>query len=211
MKRWIDTAVTKFNVAMWAITIGHFVLIAVWVFLTKDQQFPYLNTAFVVTWLIAIVMTIPILWYAKRRPIDQEPTWGEAMLGATYVFALLFWIYGVVPHQWLVFADSELNWRSDVRLVGPRLPWGAESTIVENGVEKTVGEGVISWALPFEMNYRVIRDLIAVNIYVFGLAANMAVWSIWQKRGQELPSTELETSSRYGRPCLLYTSDAADE
>lgn len=187
---------------MWGTTIGIFGLIAVWVFLTEDRGFPYLNTALVVTWLIALGMTIPILIYAKRRPADQDPTWGEAMLGATYVFALMFWIYGVVPHQFLVFADSELNWRSDRGLIGPRLPWGEKSIIFENGVEKEVGQGVLAWALPFDLNYRIVRDLIAVHIYVFGLAANMAVWSIWQKRGQQLPSTDLETSSRYGRPVI---------
>ena len=28
-----------------------------------------------------------------------------------YVFGLLFVAYGVVPHQWITHADSELGWR----------------------------------------------------------------------------------------------------
>ena len=44
------------------------------------------------------------------------------MVFATYVFFILFWVYGVVPHQWLTWADSELNWRPDRFIVGPELP-----------------------------------------------------------------------------------------
>ena len=30
-----------------------------------------------------------------------------------YVFFVMFWVYGVVPHLWLTWADNELNWRPD--------------------------------------------------------------------------------------------------
>ena len=39
--------------------------------------------------------------------------WGEAMVAATYVFFLMFWVYGVVPHQWLTWVQNELKWRTD--------------------------------------------------------------------------------------------------
>ena len=48
-----------------------------------------------------------ILEYAKRRPIDNEATWGEANVWSVYVFLYLFWIYGVVPHQWLTFTKPD--------------------------------------------------------------------------------------------------------
>lgn len=192
---------------MWGTTIGLFGLIAVYVFLTEDTGFPYLNTAFVLTWLIAIAMTIPILIYMKRRPVDQEPTWGEAMVGATYVFALLFWIYGVVPHQFLTYADNELSWRSDRRLIGPRLPanWEfGEKSMIVNDAGETVqqNQGILDWALPMHLNYRVIRDVLAVIIYNIYLAANIALFSMWQRRGDEIKTTDVEKASRYGRPVV---------
>ena len=66
-------------------------------------------------------MTAAIVWYAKRRPVGTPLTWGEAMVAATYVFLVMFWVYGVVPHQWLAWADNELGWRSDAYLLGPEL------------------------------------------------------------------------------------------
>jgi len=75
--------------------------------------------AFIVSLLLTVAMVAPIFPYAKRRPVGTPLTWGEAMLGATYVFFIIFWIYGVVPHQFLTWADSELNWRPDVVWLGP--------------------------------------------------------------------------------------------
>jgi len=36
------------------------------------------------------------VFYAKRRPVGTPLTWGESMVAATYVFFLMFWVYGVV-------------------------------------------------------------------------------------------------------------------
>ena len=67
--------------------------------------------------------------YAKRRPIDNEATWGEANVWSVYVFLYLFWIYGVVPHQWLTLPTG-LPWRADkelIDLLGLALPMEKES------------------------------------------------------------------------------------
>jgi len=190
-RRPVDVAVTKFYGAMISSTVGIFGLVALWVGITSNQngrQFPFLNTAFVLSWLIAVMLFAGILEYARRRPTEAELTWGEANLWAVYVFMLLFWIYGVVPHQWLTFAGNDLSWRADRQFIGP------------TGIGFTDGEGLLQWALPFELNYLVIGDLIVVVIYGLGLAANMALWKIWQNRGQVAPP-EIETST-YGRPIL---------
>ncbi|MEC8974231.1 MAG: hypothetical protein VX725_00560 [Actinomycetota bacterium] len=190
-RRPIDVAVTKFYGAMIVSTVGIFALVAIWVGLTRSangRQFPYLNTAFVLSWLISVVLIVGILEYARRRPVDGNLTWGEANLWAFYVFLLLFWIYGVVPHQWLTFASNDLSWRADRELIGP------------TGLGFTNGEGLLQWALPFKLNYLVVGDLIVVVIYGLGLVANVALWSIWQNRGKEAPP-EIETST-YGRPIL---------
>ena len=190
MKRYIDGAIFKFMAALITVSVGLMVVIAVWVGLTVEgRQAPYLNVAFVASWLIALASLIPVIIIAKRRPADKVATWGEAMLGATYVFFVLFWIYGTVPHQWLTYAESELNWRSDKFLIGPRVPW-------DNS------QGLLEWALPFTITYTVVKDIIAVLIYGIGLVANVAMFSIWQKRGDTVEAPAIETSSRYGRPLV---------
>lgn len=197
MKRYIDGAITKFWVVMLGTTVGLFVVIALFVaFTVESRQAPYLNVAFVASWIISLLALIPVFWVMKRRPTDQVTTWGEAMLGATYVFFILFWIYGTVPHQWLTFAEAELNWRSDVFLVGWTTPW-------DNS------QGIVEWALPFDMTYAVIKDLIAVAVYGVGLVANVAVFVMWQKRGDTIAAPELESQSRYGRPIVETKKSAA--
>ena len=190
MKRYVDTAIAKFAGALIGVSVGLMVIIAVWVGVTvPERQFPYLNVAFVASWVVALVSLIPVFIIAKRRPADKVSTWGESMFGATYVFFVLFWIYGTVPHQWLTYADSELNWRSDNFLIGPRLPWDDS-------------QGVLEWALPFTLSYGTVKDLIAVVIYGIGLVANVAMFVIWQKRGETVAAPEIESQSRYGRPVI---------
>lgn len=189
-QRPIDVAVMKVYGAILASTVGLIGFITLWVALTRadnQQAAPFMNTAFVLSWLIAVALTAGILEYARRRPADTEVTWGEANLGAVYVFFLLFWIYGVVPHQFLTYADNELAWRVDRLLVGPSVGF-------------TEGEGLLSWALPFELTYLVLRDILAVVIYTLFLAGNIAMWNVWQNRGKVAPS-EVEQST-YGRPLV---------
>lgn len=189
MNRWIDSAANKFIGAMVGSTVVVWGFMAVYVALTEDRQFPWLNTAFCVTWLLSMLMVLPIVLHMKKRPADQEPTWGEAMLGSAYVFFILFWIYGVVPHQFLTFTDSELAWRSDRLLVGPNMP----------GTD----EGILSFALPFTLNYVVLRDIIVVIIYNIYFGMQIWLWIMWQNRGKTTTSsTDLEQTSRYGRPVM---------
>ena len=49
----------------------------------------------------------------RRRPPGAPFTWGEALVAATFVFGLMLLGYGIVPNQWLKWADNELLWRSD--------------------------------------------------------------------------------------------------
>ena len=72
-------------------------------------------------------------------------------------------------------------------MVGPELPW-------------TGDQGIVEWALPFTMTYRVIRDLVAVAIYGVALGGNVVYWMKWQNRGQAKESAK--PTSEYGRPLL---------
>ena len=137
--------------------------------------------AFVVSVLILIALVAPIPWYGKRRPVGTFLSWGEAMLSATYIFFIMFWAYGVVPHQWLTWADNELNWRPDAIVNGPG--------------------NVLSDYLPFTITYQTIRDIVAVGIYAVALGGMLVLWAKWQHRGDVTPGDDLETS-RYGRPLV---------
>jgi amino acid transporter len=139
--------------------------------------------AFVVTFLVTVLPMVGVVRYMKRRPPDASLTWGEAMAAATFAFFILFMAYGVVPHQWLTWADNELNWRPDRLFLGP-------------------GE-VFTKILPFELTYQVVRDVVVSAIYGGFLVAHIALWAAWQNRGKRKPKDrpELETSP-FGRPLV---------
>ena len=142
--------------------------------------------AFTLSCLIAVLLTGGIVAYSKRRPADAPHTWGEAMFGAMIVFFLMFWVYGVVPHQWLTWADNELTWRADRIFVGP------------GGILEPEAQG--GW-LPLTITYEAIRDVIAVLIYVVALGVNIWLWSVWQKRGEAAAEKAPERST-FGRPIV---------
>jgi hypothetical protein len=148
--------------------------------------------AFISSIIATIVMVAICLYVGARRPIGTPVTWGEAMVGGTWVFGIMLLVYGIVPHQWLTFADNELLWRPDKLLVGissAGVVWG-------NDAKDLGGTGRIL------INYQAIRDIIATVIYVVALGGQMYLWSVWQKRGRKKPGDVEEARSRFGRPVL---------
>jgi len=96
-----------------------------------------------------------------RRPKSElPPTWAQSMLGATAVFGLFLLIYGVVPHEWLTWADSKLGLREDKILLDTR---------------------------PIKFSGRALRDMVATFLYIFFLGVNTWMWMAWQKRGTAKP------------------------
>ena len=84
--------------------------------------------------------------------------------------------------------NVDLRARIDRILVGFPAPWTEPE------------QGIVEWALPFDVTYEVLRDIVVVTIYAFALAANIAMWQVWQTRGR--PATVAVEESRYGRPLL---------
>ena len=72
--------------------------------------------AFVVSFAIAILGMVVVHLYGRHRPVGSPLTWGEAIFAATFVFFLMFWAYGVVPNQWLQWANNELGWTPSKKL-----------------------------------------------------------------------------------------------
>jgi hypothetical protein len=142
--------------------------------------------ALVLSFVIAMGGFAAMVAYGKRRPVGAPLSWGEAMLGASLIFGLMFWAYGVVPHQWLLYAENELTWRSDKILVG----WG---------LPLTGNEGLLEYFLPFTVSYETLSHIIAVSIYGLFLGMHVAGWAIWQDRAKQKP---VELTSGYGRPLV---------
>lgn len=178
--RRVDGDVRKFYLGIAITSIVFFGPLFVWTGFFHGG----VNAAFVVCTLVAILMCVGICEYARRRPAGAWLSWGGAMLAATYVFFLLFWVYGIWPHQFLTWADNEMNWRPDRFLIGPTIAPG--------------DQGLFEWILPFSVTYEVIRDIITVTLYVIALGAQIWLWSIWQHRGETVPTHE--ETSKYGRP-----------
>jgi hypothetical protein len=133
-------------------------------------------------------MTWGVLWYAKRRPVGTPVTWGEAMIGAVYVFFLAFLAYGVIPHQWLSLAENELSWRADRIVYGP------------GDIIKPISQG--GW-LPLDITYRTLSDSIAAAFYIVFFGMQIWLWIKWQDRGKAAAaeSAAIPTST-YGRPLI---------
>ena len=142
--------------------------------------------ALVLSFVIAIGGFVGMVAFGKRRPIGATLSWGEAMVGAAAVFGLMFWAYGVVPHQWLLYAENELRWRSDKILVGPQLPFSGN-------------EGLFEYFLPFTLSFENLSHLVAVSLYGLFLGMHVAGWAIWQDRAKQKP---VELTSGYGRPLV---------
>jgi len=140
--------------------------------------------AFVTALVVTILLTVGVMAYGRRRPVGKPLTWGEAMFGSAVVFLTLFLAYGVVPHQWLQWADSELGWRKDKILAGPQV----------------VTNKSLSFDIPMTITYETVRDAIAAGLYIVFLGVQMVLWSMWQKRGQTKPK-EIPTSA-FGRPLV---------
>ena len=148
--------------------------------------------AFVSSMIILFLGVALCMYVGARRPLGTPVTWGEAMVAGSYAFGLMLLAYGIVPHQWLNYADNELLWRPDKLLVGissAGVVWG-------NDAKNLGGTGRVL------INYQAIRDIIATVLYVVFLGGQMYLWSVWQKRGRKKPGDVEEARSRFGRPVL---------
>lgn len=148
-------------------------------------RWPGMNQAFIVSFVVTTAMCLAIRAYGKRRPVGRPTTWGEAILGATYVYFVLFLAFGVVPHQFIDHADKELGWRKDKLIFGPF------------DVLKPQAYG---GQFPFTISYEALRDIIVIVIHAVFIGMMLYLFSWWQKRGQVKPK-QIETST-YGRPLV---------
>lgn len=115
---------------------------------------------FFISLLLCVLSGVIFMWLVRRPKPELPPTWAQSMLGATAVFALLLLVYGVVPHEWLTWADSSLGLRED-------------RILFDTGA--------------VEFSGRALRDIVASMIYIVFLVLNTVMWIMWQKRGTAKP------------------------
>jgi hypothetical protein len=157
--------------------------------------------AFVFSLLISLAMIGVIVRVARNRPVGTPLTWGEAFGAAIYAFFLQFLFYGVVPHQFLAWADNELKWRSD-KIGIPLGPLG-EALNGKLGIQKGLlfPNGIPLPNGHFIVTAQVLRDIIAATLYIVFLLAQIKMWLWWQKRDKKKADTP-ELTSAYGRPLV---------
>lgn len=143
--------------------------------------------AFVASLLLTVALMALVFVVAKRRPVGAPITWGEAMVAATFAFFLLFWVYGMVPHLWLTWADNELQWRPDKIVFGP-------ANILQP-------QALGGW-FPMTITFQVVRDLVAVGIYGVFLGVNIWIWAWWNDRSKRASAAKALETSEYGRPLV---------
>ncbi len=141
----------------------------------------FANVAFTGSLILSFIMAGAVVLYSKRRPANAYLSWGEAMAAAVFVSFALFWAFGVVPHQWLTYAQGEFNMRSDAILAGPG------------------STGLAEWS-PVMISKQTVADLVTVGLYGMYFTGTLMLWAVWQKRGSKT-SDAVETST-FGRPLV---------
>jgi len=141
----------------------------------------FANVAFAGSLIVMFVLAGIVVLYSKKRPKDAYLSWGEAMASSVFCTFGLFWAFGVVPHQWLIYSGSELAMRSDAILAGPG------------------STGLMEWS-PVVISKQTLADLIAVNLYGIAFVLTVILWAVWQNRGQK--KTDEVEKSNYGRPLV---------
>ena len=168
----------------------------------KKKELGFIPTGFPVRLeffvaLFAFILGIAIIFYVgRRRPPGTPLTWGEAMVGATFVFGILLLGYGVVPNEWLKWADNQLLWRPDRIWFAISTKWPVFYTGSNAAVEAAAGRGRII------VSFQALRDIIAATIYILMLVAQVWLWISFQKRGRKEAVTEVARTSTFGRPVV---------
>jgi hypothetical protein len=112
------------------------------------------------------------------KKTNEPATWVQTILGAMFVWFMFALGYGVIPHEWLTFGNSYLNFDSSSYLVH-------RSQIVHN-------------LPPFDITRDKVVDAVAALIYVVVLGLNIYFFAAWQKRKVAEPATESETAETEG-------------
>jgi len=128
----------------------------------------------IVLFTIGLVAAALVIRTPKRS--SEPATWAQTMLGAMFVWFMFALGYGVIPHEWLTFGNSYLNFDS------------SSFFLHKNRI------------LPFDITRDKLIDTGAAVIYVIVLGLNIAFFAAWQKRKVAEPATDGETAATDAGP-----------
>ena len=154
--------------------------------------------AFYASVIVDVALIVGAMLFLRRRPKGTPLSWGEAFAAATYIFAIFYLSYAMVPHQFITMCDKDFGWRSDVFGIptGPFYTWP-----IINGRHNLWAEGVTFFGRGRLMvNEQTVRDILVTNLYGAAFTAHFMLWSIAQKRGDK--GAEVVHVSPYGRPLV---------
>jgi hypothetical protein len=157
--------------------------------------------AFIASLVVTGLMIGIVTLVARRRRPGTPVTWGEGLVAATFVFALMLMFYGIVPDRWLRWADSELRWRSDKFgipvggiAIGSHHLFQKPYLLFPKGLPLLHGH--------FLITAQAVRDVIVSVIYGVFIGVQLYAWSWWQRRGRVKPPVPELPTSAYGRPLM---------
>lgn len=128
--------------------------------------------------------TLAIIGATFLWVLNQKMTWARATVASMIVWLTLVFFFGMVPSEWLNYAQTDLDWSSQrVALTIPPI------LVLGNSVE-------ISWA--------VVKDSISMgyHLVMLGLAAVLALQFQKIKEGRPASAAPAEKKSPYGRPLV---------
>ncbi len=158
--------------------------------------------AIIVNVVLVFLVAHSLLLVASRKPqpADHQASWAACFAGAVAVFALMTLAYGIVPHEWMTFANGYLQ-------------WGDTSKFLFQSNQDML---IFPWSWPFSMDYPALRDIVVSGIYVVLLGLNVMLFVKWQSRNTvpdaaPAPDTAPAKRSRFGRPVRRGGAPAATE
>lgn len=115
--------------------------------------------------------------------LNQRMTWARAAIAAMIAWVALLFYFGMVPSEWLNFAQTDLEWGNDAALVIPA--W----LVLGNTVE---------------LSYSMIKDVISGGYHgvMLGGAAVLALQLQKIKDGRPASAVVARPKSPYGRPLV---------
>jgi hypothetical protein len=122
-------------------------------------------------WTLLFVIGLLIGYRMTKKPKPAEPaTWAQTILGALGVWAMMALGYGTIPHEWLTFANSYLNFNT------------ATFIMQKNRF------------IHFAITRSVVGDIGVTVIYGIVLTLQIIMFARWQKRPVAEPAVEGEAA-----------------
>src|SRR5262245_16020905 len=126
---------------------------------------PFLRHAGRLIWasvIFACGIAIVLVMLRIPKKSNEPSTWAATIVGALFVFGMMVLAYGTIPHEWLTFASSYLNF---------------------NKARFIVREGQLAGNLPpFNIPTSAFVDGVAALMYGVFIGLNVYLFSAWQKR-----------------------------